>query len=262
MPYDLKPLYNAIMWENPESIRIAISDLHSNLNKLELREIPEAVEVIASLYYIDLGDHPDFVHVVEEAVSTIAEIGEPAVATLMWLLNESDTKANLMLARTLGRIGPSAYGALKDLYYNGTTAWQRIMALFALAKMDEAALMEIFPDVVISLDDSDRELRDTAARTIGRIVNAFKPGQLPRDIVNQAFYRLVNHLGDSSSVVRAKCVRAIGKFARNNYLQPEEVGIATEQVGALLGSNNSEPDPMFIVRKEAELALQYLGSHN
>lgn len=258
MGYDLNPLFDAIISDNPSDMLDAIADLRENIGELESRQVPDAVEALVSLFYIDLGDKPQFVKVVEDAVSAIAEIGEGAIPTLMWLLQETDTKANLMMARALGRIGPPAYGSLKDLFYNGITAWQKIMALFALAKMHEAALMEIFPDVVTSLDDSDRELRDTAARTVGRIISSFQPGQLPRDSVDQAFNKLLHHLGDNSSVVRAKCVRALGKLGKFKYLLPQQRELAYEAVSGLLGVGESGPDPLFLVRKEAEQALVWL----
>jgi HEAT repeat protein len=213
---------------------------------------------MASLFYIDLGDKPGFVQVVEDTVSLIALIGEPAIPTLMWLLGESDYKANLMLARTLGKIGPPAYGPLKDLFYHPGVPWHRSLSLFALAKMHEGALMEIFPDAVNALDDSDREIRDTAARTIGRIIDSFRPGQIPRDLINEAFERLMFRLRDSSAVVRSKAVRSIGKMAKNQCLDDEQVGTAIEAVKGLLGEDNGESDPFYLVRREASEALCHL----
>lgn len=258
MSYDLRPLYEAIMSSDPAVTRKAIAQIESNINKLELRQIPEVVEIIASLFYIDLGDRPEYMHVLEEAVRTIAAMGEQAVPTLMWLMGESDVKAQLMLGRTLGRIGPAAYGPLRNLYYHAQEPWHRALALFALGKMHEAALMEIFPDTVIALDDSNRELRDTAARTVGRIIDAFQPGQLPHDLVSSAFERLVLRLGDFNAVVRAKAVRTIGKMAKNQYLDKEQLQAATEAISSLVGLGNGESDPFFLVRREAQEALDHL----
>jgi len=248
-------LYEAMKSNDPAIAANAIAEIGSNIDKLGPEQIPEVVEVMANLFYIDLGDKPQFVKVVEDTVATIAAFGESAVPTLLWLLNESDLKANLMIGRTLGRIGPPAYGDLKDLFYHGHTPWQRVLALFALAKMHEAALMEIFPDVVNALDDSDRELRDTAARTVGRIISAFKPGQLPRDIVSAAFDKLLFRMQDLSAVVRSKTVRSIGKLAFKDYLDVDQLRHAKVEVENLLGLNGDEPDPFYLVRKEAEEAL-------
>ncbi|MFH1676860.1 MAG: hypothetical protein ABIC40_07530 [bacterium] len=252
---NLDYLYEAMSSNDPVAVGKAIAEIGSNIDQLELKQVPEVVEVLASLFYIDLGDKPQFVKVVEDSVATIAAIGESAVPTLLWLMNESDLKANLMIGRTLGRIGPPAYGDLKDLFYHGNTPWQRVLALFALAKMHEAALMEIFPDVVNALDDSDRELRDTAARTVGRIISAFKPGQLPRDSVSAAFDKLMFRLQDLSAVVRSKTVRSIGKLAFKDYLDDDQLRQAKDAVENLLGLNGDEPDPFYLVRKEAEEAL-------
>jgi hypothetical protein len=225
---------------------------------LDIRRVPEIVEILASLFYIDLGDKPDWAPAVEDTVSVITSIGEPAVPTLIWLLGESDYKANLTMARVLGNIGPPAYGALKDLFYNPPTPWHRCLSMFALAKMHEGALMEIIPDTVNALDDSDREIRDTAARTIGRIIDSFHPGQVPQDFANHAYERLLLRLRDTSAVVRAKAVRSIGKMARNNYLDFDMLIVAIEAVRELLGEGGEDPDPFYLVRKEAEGTLEWL----
>jgi HEAT repeat protein len=124
--------------------------------------------------------------------------------------------------------------------------------------MHEAALMEIFPDLVTALDDSDREVRDTAARTIGRVVDAFKPGQLPHDQVGLAFERLIFRLADASPVVRFKVVRSIGKLAKNGYLDAEQLDLAAEAIESLLGKNGGRPDSTYMVRREADHALSRL----
>ncbi len=256
---DIQSLYEALKSPDPVVIRKAVADIGGKLDDLELREIPEVVEMLASLFYIDLGDKPQFVQVVEDTVAVIAAIGEAAIPTLMWLLGESDFKANLMIARTLGRIGPPAYGPLKDMFYFPQTPWHRSLSMFGLAKMHEAALMEILPDTVNALDDSDREIRDTAARTVGRIIKSFQPGQIPKDLVDLAFERLLLRLRDSSAVVRAKALRAVGKMALKRYLDDEQVVIATEAVKNILGFNENEKDPFYLVRREAEETLGYLA---
>jgi len=257
-PVDLGPLYSAMMSNDPTITRKAVAELASELDSLAPSQIPEVVEVMSSLFYIDMGDKPQYVGVVEDVVSTIAAIGEKAVPTLMALMCDSDLKATLMFGRTLGRIGPPAYGPLKDLFYRAETPHQRVLALFALAKMHEAALMEIFPDLVTALDDSDREVRDTAARTIGRVVDAFRPGQLPHDHVSSAFERLIFRLTDSSPVVRFKVVRSLGKLAKNQYLDKDQLDAATTAIKSLLGMGGGEADLMYMVRREAEEALMRL----
>jgi HEAT repeat protein len=257
-PVDLGPLYTAMLSNDPVITHDAVGNFACELHLLDPSQVPEAVEVMSSLFYIDLGDKPEFVNVVEDVVTTIAMLGENAIPTLMALMCDSDLKATLMFGRTLGRIGPAAYGPLKDLFYRAENPHKRVLALFALAKMHEAALMEIFPDLVTALDDSDREVRDTAARTIGRVVDAFQPGQLPHDTVVDAFERLIFRLRDTSPVVRFKVVRSIGKLAKNRYLDKEQLESATTEIKSLLGMDGSEPDPMYMVRREAEEALMHL----
>lgn len=249
---DIQTIFELMKSEDPAEVRKAVAKISGMIDDIEPGLVPDVVEVLTSLFYIDLGDKPDWVTVVEDTVSVIASFGEGAVPTLVWLLGESDYKANLMMARALGRIGPPAYGHLKDLFYNPPTPWHRSLSMFALAKMHEAALMEIFPDTVTALDDSDREIRDTAARTIGRILDSFQPGQIPQDLANHAFERLLFRFRDSSAVVRSKAVRSIGKMARNGYLDHDMLAAAIIAVNKLLGIGEDDPDPFYLVRKEAE----------
>jgi hypothetical protein len=261
-PVDLEPLYDALMTTDSAVTRKAVAGIASRVDQLDPAQIPDVVEALSSLFYIDLGDKPQYVQVVEDTVAAIASIGAAAIPTIMFLMCEADLKATLMHGRTLGRMGPAAYGPLKDLFYRAENPHQKVLALFALAKMHEAALMEIFPDLAIALDDSDREVRDTAARTMGRVISAFKPGQLPHDQVSQAFERLMFRLSDNSPVVRAKVVRSIGKMAGKGYLDREQLEMASEAVNSLLGTSSSEPDPWYLVRKEAEEALGKIREKN
>ena len=255
---EIEQLYEALKSYDAVIVRKAVAAVGNRVGDFDPRQVPEVVEMLASLFYIDTGDRPDFFPVIEDAVKVIASIGEPGVPTLMWLMNESDYKANLMLARTLGRIGPPAYGPVKDLFYFPQLPWHRALAMFAMAKMNEAALMEIFPDTVNALGDSDREIRDTAARTVGRIIDSFKPGQIPHDLVREAFEKLLVRLKDTCAVVRSKSVRSIGKMVKNNYLTKEQLSTAREEVEELLGLGSGDPDPFYLVRKEAEETMSYL----
>jgi len=257
VPIDLGSLYEALRTYDPLATRQAVGRIASELDNLAPEQVHDLVEALSSLFYIDLGDKPEYVSVVEDTVATIAAIGEPAIPKLMELMCESDIKANLMFARTLGRIGPPAYGPLKDLFYRAQIPWHRVLALFALAKMHEAALMEILPDVVNSLDDSDRELRDTAIRTLGKIIDTFQPGQLPKDLVSHAFERLLLRLNDPSPVMRAKAARTIGKIAKKRYLDDEQKSSAIEALQSFLNDRNGGPDPSYLVRREAEEALAH-----
>ena len=68
----------------------------------------------------------------------------------------------------------------------------------------------------------------------------------------------MNHLQDPSGVVRSKCVRTIGKMAKNRYLEPYQVEVATEAIASMIGNGVGDSDPMYLVRKEAAQALAEL----
>jgi hypothetical protein len=255
---ELENLHAALISSDPLITRKAVASIAGMVDKIDKHQVPDVIEMLASLFYIDLGDKPEYFTVVEETLAIIASFGEPAIPVLINLMTDTDLKATLMIGRTLGRIGPPAFGALRNLFYNASTPNQRVLSMFALAKMNEAALMEIFPDLVVALDDTDREVRDTAARTIGRVVDSFKPGQLPRDQVSHAFERLMFRLRDPSSIMRSKVIRSIGKIAKNQYLDREQLESAAESIGCLMGKDGCDPDQPYMVRREAEEAILYI----
>jgi HEAT repeat protein len=255
---DLQRLHFELVSADPMITRKAVARIAGMVDKIDKHQVPDVIEMLASLFYIDLGDKPEYFTVVEETLSTIASFGEPAIPALMDLLSDTDLKATLMIGRALGRIGPPAFGALRNFFYRAATPYQKVLSMFALAKMHEAALMEIFPDLVVALDDSDREVRDTAARTLGRVVDSFKPGQLPRDQASHAFERLMFRLHDPSSIMRSKVIRSIGKLAKNLYLDPEQLESASDSIECLMGKGGCEPDEHYMVRREAEEAMQYI----
>ena len=65
-------------------------------------------------------------------------------------------------------------------------------------------------------------------------------------------------LRDSSAIMRSKVVRTIGKLAKNIYLDREQLDMAAEGLECLMGKGSCEPDQPYMVRREAEEALQYI----
>jgi HEAT repeat protein len=102
-------------------------------------------------------------------------------------------------------------------------------------------------------------VRDSAARTLGKIAERVPADQIGEDRRTEVFEVLFRALSDAQPAVRAKALRSLGKLVRFGYLgasQEEHVRLAVLRV---LGRDEAhEWDRAFIVRREAEETLRHL----
>jgi HEAT repeat protein len=181
------------------------------------------------------------------------------VGQLLTLMEGSDIKSHLYLARTLGAVGRASLPALRRVLATDGDPYSRSFALFAVGKVRDPAVREALPEVMGSLMHPDKEVRDSAARTLGKIVEIVPADQIPRDRRGEIFEALFRTLADFQPAVRAKAVRSLGKMVRAGYLSTEQerrVGVA---VSRILGRDEAyDWDRAYIVRREAEEALRHL----
>jgi HEAT repeat protein len=128
----------------------------------------------------------------------------------------------------------------------------RSFALFALGKIKDPAIQLALPEVVGSLLHPDREVRDSAARLLGKIAEIVPAASLTerrRSEITEALFRV---LSDPQPAVRAKAIRSLGKAARARYLTPDQELRLERAVLHILGEDERhEWDNAFIVRREA-----------
>ena len=107
----------------------------------------------------------------------------------------------------------------------------------------------------------DLELRDTAIRAIGRIVEVVPAERVDRQKREELHDILRTHLADLDNSVRAKAVRSLGKLAKNGCLTPQQREslkcIALDLTGR---DEHFQWDRAYVVRKEAEKTLEYCGA--
>jgi HEAT repeat protein len=89
--------------------------------------------------------------------------------------------------------------------------YSRSFALFAVAEVNDSAVREGLPEVIGSLMHPDKEVRDSAARALGKIAEAVLADQLAEDRRAEIFDVLFRTLSDVQPAVRAKAVRSRGK---------------------------------------------------
>ncbi len=254
--FNLDNLIELISSENKEKILKGLEEIEKNIEKIP----PEAVEdVIASLFFIDLGDHPEMVDVKDKATKVLSEFGEKVIPFCLKSLEESDMKAALNFARVLGYIGGKVIPHLSEEYYKTDDPDRKSFILYAMSKVKDKKVKEALPLVISAISSENREVRDTATRTIGKFFEILEANDVEPVLVETIFNLLVMRTSDSYAPIRAKAIRSLGKMAKKNVLNEKQKEILKKICLRVLGKDeNFEWDKAFIVRKEAKEALNYL----
>jgi HEAT repeat protein len=256
---DMPAALEALRADRAEDIDVGVEFLRAWLAGLPEAELRMATEALCTLFYVDTQDRPDLQPSLERAVQALASVGSRVVPHLLELMKGSDMKSHFYIARTLGVIGRPALATLRRFIATEDDHYSRSFALFAVGKIRDPEVREALPEVIGSLMHPDKEVRDSAARALGKITE-----HVPAELVSEPrraemFEALFRGLTDVHSAVRAKAVRSLGKMARTGYLAPEHVDRAFAAAVRILGRDEAyEWDRAYIVRREAEEALLYL----
>jgi HEAT repeat protein len=244
--------------DRPEAIAEGLEYVAACLESLPEAELRRAVEEVCTLFYVDTADRPDLKPLLDRAVAILAAQGPRVIAPLLELMGGSDIKSHLYLGRTLGAIGRAALPALRRVIAT-EDHYSRSFALFAVGKIHDPAVREALPEVIGSLMHPDKEVRDSAARTLGKIAERVPAGQLVEDLRTEMYEVLFRALSDGQPAVRAKAVRSLGKLACFGYLEAAQEEHVRRAILRILGRDEADEwDGAFIVRREAEEALRHL----
>jgi len=244
--------------DRPEAVAEGLEYLGACLESLPDAELRGAVEEVCALFYVDTADRPDLQPLLDRAVAILARQGQRVIAPLLDLMRGSDIKSHLYLGRTLGTIGRAALPALRRVIAT-EDHYSRSFALFAVGKIHDPAVRDALPEVIGSLMHPDKEVRDSAARTLGKMAEALPAGELDPDRRTEIYEVLFRALADVQPPVRAKAVRSLGKLARFGYLDAAQLERVRLAVLRILGHDEAhEWDRAFIVRREAEETLRHL----
>ena len=258
----LKALLDRFRSADSAAVTWAVTEAEKRYPGLPEEDKRSLLEALLQLFYLDLYDRPEMAPVQERAMAVVAGIGsDPAcMGFLIEHLAYPDLKAAITVARVLGRIGRPAIGRLEDFYRTQADHYARAMALHALSKIRDAEVLAVRELVLEALRDGHPEVRDTAARTVGKFCDYFKPGQIPADWIGRAFAALMETLADPLAPVRAKALRSLGKMARNGFLEDAVVKQVEQACHKALGRTDFDWDNAYIVRVEAEEVLKWLGA--
>ena len=252
----IKTLLNSF---DSDEIHQGLVMIREELPNISEEDAKTLFDMVSALFYIDLLDHPEHAHVLDEAVSLVADFGDFVVPILLNNLDAGDMKAQLTIGHAFGRVGEPAIEPLLESYQCEESEECRIFLVYALGKIRSPKVLEAFEQVLAAARSDNLELRDTAIRAMGNFVEMIKPEKLPEEFKKGMLEAIRINLSDSSAGVRSKAIRSWGKLARFGHLTKEEKLKCKETCELLLGVDDQyDWDRAYIVRKEAQEALECL----
>jgi hypothetical protein len=211
------------------------------------------------LFLLDTYDHPDAVSLCERAERLLASQGTRVVPHVLAHFNDSDQKSHEHLARTLMRIGMPAVSQMMEFHNSCRNPTGRTQVIYALGKITDPGVSTAMPLVVRDMSSNHEELRDTATRSLGKMVEVVPLDDVPGELRQTMFDTVIERVADPVPGVRAKGIRTLGKMAAYGYVRSDQAALARRLIEQALGREGAAgEDPAFIVRREAEIALARL----
>lgn len=244
----------------PEEIRQGLKLVKNEITRIGPSEARRLFEMVSTIFHIDVLDRPDLVPVLDEAIGLVVGLGKWIIPVLVEQLDAGDLKAQMAAAQALGRIGEEAIEPLMAAYESSAESGRRAFVLYAMGKIKSPRIAEAARLALEAAQSSDRELRDTATRAIGKFAESIPPSHVAEDVRRGFIASLQSNLADNNPGIRAKAVRSLGKLAKHGHLKSEEREIFKNTCTRILGKDEDfEWDRAYVVRREAEEALRYLS---
>ena len=244
---------------HPEEIREGLKNVEAEIARVGSGEARPLFEMVTSLFYIDTLDHPELVPILDEAINLTVGFGKWVIPVLVDNLDAGDIKSQWAVAHVLGRIGVDAIGPLMKEYASTSNPTLRAFILYALGKVKSPKIAKVAATVIGAAQSSNLELRDTATRTLGKIIESIPPESLSKKMKRQFMESLRRNLADPNASVRAKAIRGMGKMARHGHLTDNERKKLKAVCDHIKGvDKDGDWDRAYIVRKEAGEVLRYV----
>ena len=245
--------------KHPDEVREGLRLAEIEISKVGASEAKPLFEMISALFYIDTLDHPELAVILDEAVNLAVRFGPSIIPDLIDNLDEGDIKAQWAAAHVLGRIGENAIQPLMDAYASTDNPSLRAFILYATGKIKSSQIVQAAPVAIDAAQSTDLELRDTACRALGKIIESIPPELLSQDLKQKFLECLYSNLSDPNASVRSKAIRSLGKMAKYGHFTDSECERLNTVCRRIAGTDeNNDWDRAFIVRKEAEEALTNL----
>ncbi len=253
---NLKKIRSLLASKRPDEVREGLRLAETEISRVGAIEAKPLFEMITALFYIDTLDHPGLAVILDEAVNLTARFGPSLIPDLIDNLDEGDIKAQWAAAHVLGRIGERAIRPLMEAYASTENPSLQAFILYATGKIKSPQIVQAAPAAIDAAQSKDLELRDTACRALGKIIESIPPELLSQALKQKFLECLYGNLSDPNASVRSKAIRSLGKMAKYGHLTDSECGKLETVCRRLTGTDeNNDWDRAFIVRKEADEAL-------
>lgn len=255
---DIGELEEMLLSEDREKVRCGLDTIKEKIGELGAEEARPLFGALTALFYIDPLDRPDLKPCLDEAIDLVVGFGDWVIPRLLESLDDSDVKAQIVIANALGRLGADAIDPLLEAYATTGDSDRRSFLLYALGHVRSPKVRKALPVILQAMSAPSRALRDSATRTVGRIMEAIPSGDLTEEEVFAITEALRLNLGDHNPGIRSKAVRSLGKLARYGHLNHDRCEWAYRVLQKVLGKDDSnEWDRAYIVRREAREAMSY-----
>lgn len=241
--------------EDAAQAQSALDELAQGSGELSQAQLDQAVQAVMGLFYIDTLDHPEYRPILGKAEDWLASLRERVIPLVLGSLDESDMKVDFCLASVLGKMGAIAVTPLIDAFNNAEHVMTKTFALYAMGKIEDPSAIETLPTLYQALKHSDKEVRDTAARALGKVCENVPASFVDDAAKNGLFEELMTMVSDPYAGVRSKAFRSLGKMARFGFLNDELKKNLFEATQKALGKSEEHNwDAAYIVRMEATKA--------
>ncbi len=254
--YEIEEIEKLLASETREEVRRGLELTISEIARRGTESAQDLFGALTSLFYIDPLDRPDLKPCLDEAIDLVLGLGDRVIPTLLERLDDSDLKAQIVIANVLGRLGADAVEPLLDAYRTTDDLGKRSFILYAIGHVRSPRAASALPELLEAARAKDRNLRDTATRAIGRIFEWIPPGEISANDIENIIEVLRANLADPSSGIRAKAIRSLGKLARFGHLTKEQCLWLYDTLQLVIGADDRHAwDRAYIVRKEAQEAM-------
>ena len=129
--------------------------------------------------------------------------------------------------------------------------------VYAIGKLKDPVVASAATLLISAAGDSNKEIRDSAVRTLGKITEVVKPGQISDAEKDKMVDVLNENAGDQSPSIRSKAFRSLGKMGEAGLLSAEQTKNLSARAHRVMGHDDKfNWDNAYIVRKEAQFALK------
>lgn len=257
---NLETIFDRLRASAPDELLETLFELRRVVAELSAGQRSEAASAVASLFYLDVNDRPEMASVVEQAIRLVHDLGPDLIPQHLQEMRGSDFKALFCFAKVLARFGGAAVAPVLEACRDSDDSHLLVGAIYSLTKIRDPAVLDAFDLVASHATSADSEVRDTAVRALGKLIENRDAGRFDQQRRKRSFEILLRATHDPVPGVRAKAVRGIGKLAAKKMLGSQQLAAARDRLEEILGRHEEFPwDPAFIVRREGAEAMETLS---